>query len=38
MGTVIHPKAGNISEYLLADGFAKVVDWSLGVVTQGREK
>lgn len=38
LGTVLHPKAGNISEYLLADGFAKVVDWSLGIVSQGREK
>ncbi len=37
LGTVLHP-AGNISEFLLAEGLAKVVDWSIGVVTEGREK
>ena len=29
---------GNITEFLLREGFARCVDWSMGVVTQGREK
>ena len=37
MGTVLHPK-GNISELLLEQGFAKIVDWSFGNVTIGRDK
>ncbi|XP_065911934.1 staphylococcal nuclease domain-containing protein 1-like [Dysidea avara] len=37
LGTVIHPN-GNITEFLLREGFARCVDWSMGVVTQGREK
>lgn len=37
LGTVIHP-AGNISQILLASGYAKIVDWSFGVVTQSREE
>ncbi len=37
LGTVLHP-AGNISEFLLSEGLAKVVDWSIGVVTEGRDK
>lgn len=37
LGTVIHPN-GNIAELLLKEGFARCVDWSMGVVTQGAEK
>ena len=31
-------KNGNISEFLLREGLAKCVDWSMGVVTAGPEK
>ncbi|RUS90599.1 hypothetical protein EGW08_001596 [Elysia chlorotica] len=37
LGTVMHPN-GNITEFLLKEGFARCVDWSMGVVTQGAEK
>ncbi|XP_056013676.1 staphylococcal nuclease domain-containing protein 1-like isoform X1 [Ostrea edulis] len=37
LGTVIHPN-GNIAELLLREGFARCVDWSMGVVTQGADK
>lgn len=37
LGTVLHPK-GNITEFLLKEGYARCVDWSMGVVTQGAEK
>ncbi|BFZ25084.1 hypothetical protein BsWGS_28123 [Bradybaena similaris] len=37
LGTVLHPN-GNITEFLLKEGFARCVDWSMGVVTQGAEK
>lgn len=37
LGTILHP-AGNISELLLKEGFARCVDWSMAVVTTGREK
>lgn len=37
LGTVLHPK-GNITELLLNEGFARCVDWSMGVVTSGTEK
>jgi len=37
LGTILHPN-GNISEFLLRDGLAKCVDWSMGQVTQGAEK
>ncbi|XP_041351228.1 staphylococcal nuclease domain-containing protein 1-like [Gigantopelta aegis] len=37
LGTVIHPN-GNIGELLLKEGFARCVDWSMGVVSQGPEK
>lgn len=37
IGTIIHPN-GNISELLLKDGFAKCVDWSMGIVTTGVDK
>jgi staphylococcal nuclease domain-containing protein 1 len=36
LGTIIHPK-GNIQEMLVKEGFARCVDWSMGVVTQGAE-
>lgn len=36
LGTVIHPN-GNIAELLLREGFARCVDWSMGVVSQGSE-
>lgn len=29
---------GNITELLLKDGFARCVDWSMAVYTQGAEK
>lgn len=37
VGTLLHPN-GNIAELLLAEGFAKIVDWNIGVVTGGPEK
>jgi staphylococcal nuclease domain-containing protein 1 len=37
VGTLLHPK-GNISEFLLRDGLAKCVDWSMSVVSVGPEK
>ncbi|EDQ88259.1 uncharacterized protein MONBRDRAFT_9233 [Monosiga brevicollis MX1] len=37
LGTVLHPQGGNISLHLLKDGFASVVDWSIGNVTQQRD-
>ena len=37
MGTIVHP-AGNISEFLLAEGLAKCVDWSMSMVTTEKEK
>ncbi|XP_076445232.1 staphylococcal nuclease domain-containing protein 1-like isoform X2 [Babylonia areolata] len=37
LGTVLHPN-GNITELLLKEGFARCVDWSMGVVTQGADK
>lgn len=37
LGTVLHP-AGNIAELLLKEGFAKCVDWSMGVLTNGHKK
>ncbi|XP_025099283.1 staphylococcal nuclease domain-containing protein 1-like isoform X2 [Pomacea canaliculata] len=37
LGTVLHPN-GNIAELLLREGFARCVDWSIGVVTQGADK
>lgn len=37
IGTLLHP-SGNIAEALLSEGFARVVDWSVTVVTGGPEK
>lgn len=37
LGTVLHPN-GNIAEFLLREGYARCVDWSMGVVSQGPEK
>ncbi|KAL5009849.1 hypothetical protein ScPMuIL_012154 [Solemya velum] len=37
VGSVIHPN-GNIAELLLREGFARCVDWSMGVVSQGADK
>lgn len=37
LGSILHPN-GNISEFLLKEGLAKCVDWSMGVVTGGAEK
>jgi staphylococcal nuclease domain-containing protein 1 len=34
MGTVLHPK-GNIAEFLLKEGYAKVMDKSMSLVTSG---
>lgn len=36
LGTVLHPN-GNIAELLLKEGFARCVDWSMGVVSQGAD-
>ncbi|KAI3651798.1 hypothetical protein MP228_003101 [Amoeboaphelidium protococcarum] len=36
-GTVIHP-AGNIAELLLANGFAKIVDWQLSSLSADADK
>ena len=37
LGSIIHP-AGNIAEVLLKEGFARCVDWSMGVLSGGHEK
>ncbi|XP_062929037.1 staphylococcal nuclease domain-containing protein 1 [Mobula hypostoma] len=37
LGTILHPN-GNITELLLREGFARCVDWSIAVYTQGPEK
>ncbi|KAJ8031554.1 nuclease domain-containing protein 1 [Holothuria leucospilota] len=37
LGTVQHPN-GNIAEFLLSEGLARCVDWSMGVVTTGTER
>ncbi|XP_065069172.1 staphylococcal nuclease domain-containing protein 1-like [Rhopilema esculentum] len=37
LGSVIHP-AGNIAELMLKEGFARCVDWSMGVLSSGHEK
>eukprot|EP00794_Sanderia_malayensis_P012792 gene12792-14103_t len=37
LGTIIHP-AGNIAELMLREGFARCVDWSMGVLSSGHEK
>lgn len=37
IGSVLHPR-GNIAEFLLREGLAKCVDWSMGLVTGGAEK
>ena len=37
LGTVIHP-AGNIAELLLKEGFARCVDWSMGVLSSDHDK
>lgn len=38
IGSVIHPKAGNIAEFILAEGLGKIVDWTLGQVSGGPAK
>uniref|UniRef100_A0A8C9SWA2 Staphylococcal nuclease domain-containing protein n=1 Tax=Scleropages formosus TaxID=113540 RepID=A0A8C9SWA2_SCLFO len=37
LGTILHPN-GNITELLLREGFARCVDWSMAVYTQGADK
>ncbi|XP_072045647.1 staphylococcal nuclease domain-containing protein 1-like [Amphiura filiformis] len=37
IGTVLHPM-GNIAEFLLKEGLARCVDWSMGMVTTGPER
>ncbi|OLY83073.1 hypothetical protein AYI68_g2795 [Smittium mucronatum] len=37
IGSIIHT-AGNIAEFLVANGLAKVVDWSVAMVTGGPQK
>jgi staphylococcal nuclease domain-containing protein 1 len=34
LGSIIHPR-GNIAEFLLKEGFAKCVDWSISQATGG---
>eukprot|EP00039_Didymoeca_costata_P023675 m.7876 g.7876 ORF g.7876 m.7876 type:complete len:888 (+) comp3797_c2_seq1:3386-6049(+) len=36
LGTILHPR-GNISHLLLNEGFARIVDWSFGQCTQGKD-
>ncbi|XP_063970734.1 staphylococcal nuclease domain-containing protein 1-like [Lytechinus pictus] len=39
LGTVLHPVNNmNIAECLLRDGFARCVDWSMGLVSSGADK
>ena len=35
---IIIIQSGNIAELLLREGFARCIDWSMGVVTQGADK
>lgn len=37
VGSIVHPK-GNIAESLLREGYAKCVDWSIGLATGGAQK
>lgn len=37
VGSIVHPK-GNIAESLLREGYAKCVDWSIGLCTGGAQK
>ncbi|CDW57997.1 TUDOR and SNase domain containing protein [Trichuris trichiura] len=37
LGTIIHPN-GDIAESLLREGFARCVDWTIGLVTGGSER
>uniref|UniRef100_A0A5S6QCB8 Staphylococcal nuclease domain-containing protein n=1 Tax=Trichuris muris TaxID=70415 RepID=A0A5S6QCB8_TRIMR len=37
LGTILHPN-GDIAEALLREGFARCVDWSIGLVTGGSER
>jgi len=37
LGSVVHP-AGNIAELLLKEGFARCVDWSMGVLSGDHDK
>ena len=37
LGSIIHP-AGNIAELMLREGFARCVDWSMGVLSSGHDK
>ncbi len=37
LGSIIHP-AGNIAELMLREGFARCVDWSMGVLSTGHDK
>ncbi|XP_041110536.1 staphylococcal nuclease domain-containing protein 1 [Polyodon spathula] len=37
LGTILHPN-GNITELLLKEGFARCVDWSIAVYSQGADK
>uniref|UniRef100_A0A1B6ECM6 Staphylococcal nuclease domain-containing protein 1 n=1 Tax=Clastoptera arizonana TaxID=38151 RepID=A0A1B6ECM6_9HEMI len=37
VGSILHPK-GNIAELLVLEGFARIVDWSMAKLKNGREK
>jgi staphylococcal nuclease domain-containing protein 1 len=37
VGSILHP-AGNITEVLLREGFARCVDWSMAIVSRDRDK
>lgn len=38
VGSVLHPTNGNIAEFLLSEGLAKCVDWTIMLVTGGHQK
>ena len=38
MGSVFHPTKGNIAPYMLEDGVARIVDWSLQSVTSPKDQ
>ena len=37
MGSLYHPVKGNIAPYLLEEGFARIVDWSISSVSENKE-
>ena len=37
LGSIQHPR-GNISEFLIKEGYARIVDWSFGQISSGRDQ